>query len=144
MRMNKLRESCRCSVNRVALSLVEVVLALLLLASLLVGMITASGLHHQQIRRAELRLQAVAAAEQLLAEWYDGPRTKVPRRERGLLRGQSEFLWQTVPTQRTFIETLPVEIVRLQVFSGNAVIQETEPLVQLDLLIPIREESALR
>ena len=52
-----------------ALTLLEVVAALALLSTLLVTVLTAQNRLAHQTRRAELRLQAIDAAEQLLATW---------------------------------------------------------------------------
>lgn len=133
-----------CSGSRSALTLVEVVVAIVLLASLLVGMITAYGTHHRQIRKAARKREAVAAADQLLSTWYAGSQPKVPRSGQGLLRGQSDYLWRTAPLQRTTIELLPVEIIRLQVFPAQGLTDKTIPLAQVDLLIEADELNLRR
>ena len=137
--MTRLKDLSLSSGSRAALTLVEVVVALVLSASLLVGMIAAFGMHYRQIRRAEQRLQAIAAVEQLLAQWYEGSHSKVPRLGEGLLNGKSTYFWRTVPIERTFIETLPVEVIRLQVFSERTLVDRAEPVVQLDVLLPVKE-----
>jgi hypothetical protein len=117
------------------MTLIEVLASLVMLATLLAGLLTAYGAHQRQLRRAEQRLAAIQAADELLAGWY-GPRERVPRNANGLLPGTPPWRWRTRAVQRSFVEVLPVEVVRLELFPAMASMAETEPAAQVDLLLP--------
>src|SRR3954453_12241352 len=82
----------RCR-RRPAMTLVEVVGALGLLATLLVALLLARVRYTHQAALAERRLQAVAAAEALLATWHQDPRS-LPRAGGGMLAGEGQRSWR--------------------------------------------------
>lgn len=130
--------------DRRALTLIEVVVALVLLASLLVGMVTAYSAHHRQGIRAHRKRHAAAAADKLLTQWFLDANPNVPRSGQGLLPGPSPLIWRTEIVHRNVIETLPVEIVRLQIFSETALFRgqsgaenTPSPLAQVDVMLPV-------
>lgn len=137
--MKWLRASSLHKSNSKALTLVEVVVALVLLSSLLVAMVTGYGAHVRQMRLAHERLAAIDVADQLLAQWYRGSEVRVPRQGQGLFRGPTNYVWQTMPVHRNFIETLPIEVVRLQIFPEEALAKRRESLVQVDVLLNVKE-----
>lgn len=125
-----------------AMTLVEVVVALVLLASLVVGMVTAYAAHQKQGLRALEKVRAVEVADGLLTQWYQDGDASFPRDGAGIVPGADAFVWQTQTTVRNQIETMPVEIVRLQIFPQSARIDSAraddlpQPLAQVDLLLP--------
>jgi len=130
--------------DRHALTLIEVVVALVLLASLVVGMVTAYSAHHRQGVLAHRKRRATAAADKLLTQWYLGGDAKVPRGGSGVLPGPTPLVWRTEIVHRNVIETLPVEVVRLQIFSEavlarrpDSVADAPTPLAQVDVILPI-------
>src|SRR5690242_15468676 len=80
--------------RRPAMTLVEVVGALALLAALLVALLLAKARCTHQAALAQRRVQAVAAADALLATWHQDPRS-LPRAASGTLAGDQQFAWRT-------------------------------------------------
>lgn len=117
------------------MTLVEVMAALVMLGTLLAGVLAAYGAHQRQLRRADQRLAAAEAADELLSRWY-GPRERVPRNAAGMLPGTPGWRWRTATVSRSLVETLPVEVVRLSLFATTTA-GAAEPAAQVDLLLPI-------
>ena len=126
-----------CS-RRNAVTLVEVVVALVLLATLVAGMVVAYSAHHRQALVAVRRNHAIQAADQLLDKWYSGSQENVPRNSFGAVAPDSPMAWRTQVVHQNLIETLPVEVVRLQVYANSSF--ET-PLAQVDVLLPVSSTS---
>ena len=143
-RMKLFRAWYRYRNRRSALTLVEVSVALVLLAGLMVGMITAYGAHLRQMKLANERLAAIEVADQLLAQWYRGSEVRMPRVGQGMLPGAPSYVWQTRPINRSYVETLPVEIVRLKIFSAQAIAKNVPPLAQVDVLMEVKERPRLQ
>lgn len=145
-----MKRSLRCTGRRTAVTLIEVVVALVLLATLVTGMVTAYSAHYRQALLASRRQDAIQAADRLLAQWYASADPQVPRSSFGILPGASTYVWRTEIVHRSVIESLPVEVVRLRVFSSSAVtpsgqLKTTElrdapaPLAQVDVILPVPE-----
>ena len=133
--------------------MIEVVVSLALLASLVAGMVVAYSAHHRQALLATRRHDAIEAADQLLMNWYASGDPQVPRNSHGIVPGSSGLIWRTEVVHQNVIETLPVEIVRLQIFpasplnrnrlSTNGQFKRDElarvpqPLSQVDVILPI-------
>jgi len=130
-----LKRSCNVN-NRRGITLIEVVVSLVLLATLVAGMVLAYSAHHRQALLATKRQAAVKAADQLLTRWYAGNEPQVPRNGSGLVLGSTVLVWRTGIVHRSVIESLPVEVIRLQVFSENAS-KSPSPLAQVDVILPV-------
>ena len=80
---------------RSAMTLVEVVAGMTLLASLATGMLLAYGAHQKQLRRAEQRINAVDVADKLLGQWYSS-NVAIPRNRHGrVIANQEPWIWKT-------------------------------------------------
>ncbi len=125
-------------IRHTGLTLVEVVVSLVLAATLLVGMLTAYRIHQRQIVRAVRERAAVEAAEPLLASWM---MTQVPRQTSGNLRDAGRvWFWRTRPTKiHRLGQGISVETIRFELFAGNAS-RSQRPVLSLELLRP-REAS---
>ena len=118
--------------------------SLVLLATLVAGMVVAYSAHHRQALLAIHRQKAARAADEQLAIWYSSDEPNVPRNGFGPLPGPSGFVWQTNVVHQNMIESLPVEVVRLQVFRADDVDASDpngtpNPLAQVDVMLPIPE-----
>ncbi len=146
MRTQPLKRSYGVRIVR-GITLIEVVVSLVLLASLVSGMVVAYSAHHRQALHASQRQLAIAAADRLLAQWYATGEPTVPRSGFGEVDGQPGIVWQTQVIHQNLIETLPVEVVRLQLFSSSTFSKNateavgetrpTKPLAQVDVILPI-------
>ena len=132
--------------HRSALTLVEVVVGLLLLATLLVGTMLAFSRHARQIRLGQIRLEAVRAADALLAEWLSQG-GQIPVNAEGRVPKHTDFCWKTQPLADTIDRTFDIAAVRLDLYYRKEEVQSVrpdedralfeKPLVSVDLVVPL-------
>ena len=89
----------RHSLKRRGMTLVEVVAALMLSATALVGVLIAYGRAVRQQHVASLRLEAVQVADELLAEWFaQSGSLPTPELNRtsvtGVIKGDDRWIWR--------------------------------------------------
>jgi hypothetical protein len=96
------------------MTLVEVVGGLGLLATLLVALLLAKARYTRQAAAADRRLQAVAAADALLAGWHQDPRSLV-RAGGGAVAGGGEFSWRTQRVDNAAVSEMGAAVVRLEI-----------------------------
>ncbi len=130
--------SSDCS-TKAGLTLVEVLAALALLSTLLVGTLMAHSRHAEQIRRSRRTLDALRRVDELLYRWMatDG---LIPRTATGSLpgegeSGEDEWIWRTRLLSRDHCQSLKVDVVRLEVFPRREAAAR-QPVVALDLAVP--------
>lgn len=138
------RKSSSCS-RPTGMTLVETVAALALLAALLTGILSAKRAFVRQWSKASQRAAAVAAADELLANWWLEP-SRLPRWAEGEISGATPLLWRTRPIPNTSVEQLGGQVVRLEIFdspTGNGDSgtrsRDGEPLVAactVDVVLP--------
>src|SRR5580765_2955956 len=105
--------------RRPAMTLVEVVGALGLLATLLVALLLARARYTHQAALAQRRLQAVAAADALLATWHQDPRS-LPRAGSGAVAGERQFTWRTQRVVSAAVNEMGAAVVRLEILDDRA------------------------
>lgn len=125
---------CRTSLRRSrrALTLVEVVAALAMVGVLLTTLLTAQARFTRQWQRAERRIEAVAAADRMVATWWAEP-SAIPRRAGGEVAGGKAFAWRTTVVDDSAARQLGGEIVRLDIVDLHD--REAAPVV-VDVLLP--------
>jgi hypothetical protein len=98
------------------MTLLEVVAGLALLASLLAALVMAKARYARQAAAADRRVEAVAAADALLAGWHQDPRS-LPRdfSGSGAVPGDRRLAWQMRPVANAGVEELGGRVVRLEV-----------------------------
>ena len=118
--------------NRGGLTLVEVVVAMLLLGSLLVMVLVGFSRHAVQIERASQRIRVMEIAEAQLAEWHLRFGF-VPINEEGefVIDGKT-YRWQTRPVEQMIDRQFMVGKVAFEVFS----VEEDIPILSLELFVP--------
>lgn len=128
----------RYNAARSAMTLVEVVAGMTLLASLATSMLLAYGVHQKQLRRAEQRINAINVADTLIAQWYSGSET-IPRNRQGRVISQQEpWIWKTQTIDVAAVGTLPIERIRVEIYrEWNQ--RDGRPLAIVELLAPIEE-----
>jgi hypothetical protein len=120
------------------MTLVEVVGGLGLLATLLVALLLAKARYTHQAAAADRRLQAVAAADALLAGWHQEPRSLV-RAGSGAVAGGGEFSWRTQGIINAPVGELGAAVVRLEILderpeaAANRVITSVEFVVDQEI-----------
>ena len=127
------------------MTLVEVVVGLMLLATLLVAILAAFGRHVRQVRHGQIRLEAARAADALLAEWF-AEGGNLPREDEGVMPDNARFLWRITPVEDNVDETFDMGTIRFEVFyrdqeaGGTRAEQDRQffsrPLVSIELAVP--------
>lgn len=121
------------------MTLIEVVAGLALLAAVLILVFAAKSHVARQQVRADRRLRAVAAADALLAAWWQDPAT-FPRAASGGVPGQPGLAWQTRIVPNPAAEALGGQAVRLDVFPGGpgaSTDDRAEPRVSVEVVLPV-------
>src|SRR5690348_1878673 len=105
--------------SRAAMTLVEVLAGLALLASLLVGLLVARAGYLRQSAIADRRLRAVAAADALLTRWHLDPMTLV--RSGSGTTDNDAFAWRTSPVNNAAVDAMKANVVRLEVLDARGI-----------------------
>lgn len=117
--------------GRRAFTLLEVIVALALMGSVLVGSLMAFSIHRRQLSLADKRIQATMLADQLvdaLSSQQDG----IPTNSRGQVPGHDNWIWQTTPVGTTMIATATMQIVRFQIVESGPT---PTRLVSVDIVV---------
>jgi prepilin-type N-terminal cleavage/methylation domain-containing protein len=124
----------RCRRN--GMTLIEVLAGLVLLGSLLVGIVVARARYTQQWAKAQQRLEAIDAADDLLSEWWST--SSVPRNASGkVIHESSELHWRTREVSNDDARFLSLQMIRLEVWRGDPI---GVPLAIVDVVLPQDEQ----
>ena len=122
-----------------ALTLIEVVAAIAILGTLLVGVVLTKSRHTRQLHRARTQASAIKAIDTLIAEWWTQPQG-VPIDESGGLDGLDHLRWQTRLIKNDPIDQMGARVVRVSVYELNDATSQTRPgddaLLLIDLVVP--------
>ncbi|MBS3822134.1 MAG: hypothetical protein KGY81_10275 [Phycisphaerae bacterium] len=138
--MNSSTTCTRCS-RAAGLTLIEVVSAIAILGTLLVGIVLARARHTHQYARAQSTQAAVEAADELLSGWWLDNR-RVPVGESGVFEDHPSLSWRTFEVAKPHVAKLEARVVRLQVRRAppDAVSEShTEVLFGVDLVMRLPE-----
>jgi type II secretory pathway pseudopilin PulG len=105
--------------SRLAMTLIEVVGGLALLGTLLVAVLLAKAKFTRQAATADRKLQAVAAADELLTVWRQDPNA-LPRDGSGPVAGDRQLSWRTRTVANREVAALGAQTVRLEVLDDRA------------------------
>lgn len=119
------------------LTLIEVIASLAILGSLLVAILAAKGRSIQQWNTANRRIQATAAADALLSQWWQKPET-LPHEATGAIEGDSKLTWRTRVIEERELGELGLEKVRLEILDQDAK-ELKDALVIVDLVLKHEE-----
>jgi prepilin-type N-terminal cleavage/methylation domain-containing protein len=107
--------------GRAAFTLIEVIASLMLLSTLLVAILIANQRHAQQIRSAQERLAAIAAAEGIFAEWNAKDQWGAVALE-GPVKDHPEFTWRWELREPPELLQFGAAIGRLEIISKEGVL----------------------
>jgi hypothetical protein len=116
------------------MTLVEVIGGLALLATLLVATLLARTRYIHQAAVADRRLQAVRAADTLLAAWHQDTRS-LPRAGAGIVPGDEQLTWRTQTLPSPEATDLGAVIVQLQILDTRPESAASPPLTSVEFLV---------
>lgn len=119
-----------------------------ILGTLLVGIVMARARFTRQSADTLRTERAVRATDELIAQWWAGD-DGVPIGQSGEMSagdGQASFEWQTREVPNTEIEKLGARVVRVEVRPQEIQQEDLEeqPLVSVDLVLPLPEPAGFR
>lgn len=94
--------------------------------------------HTHQMLRSQRQKLAVAAADDLIANWWISA-TGVPITQSGRIPGDPPLLWSTKAADNPAIEKLGARVVRIEIQDGALADErahEDPPLVTVELVLP--------
>jgi len=134
--------TCSRRSRRVGLTLIEVVAAIVILGTILVGVVLARSRHTRQIRLAGRKAAAVQLADRLLTDWWTDP-NGVPVGRSGSVGENGTFVWETRELPRRDSRALGGRVVELTVRNAevNSAFPTAEPLTRVQLVLPLPPEE---
>jgi Tfp pilus assembly protein PilV len=118
--------------KRLGLTLLEVVVALVLMGSVLVASLLAFSKHQRQVAVAQKRLQAVQVADQMVQQLSASP-TGIPVPASGAVLGHSGWVWRTDIVGRVAVADQPLLVVQYRIFDvANR--ESSVPLVSVQVV----------
>jgi len=113
------------------LTLLEVVAALAIVSTLLVGLLVAARRHVEQVRRSRHTLDVAARVDALLYRWM-GKGGLVLREGEGELPGKDGLRWKTRLVDVRHRQNLGIDIFSFQVLAKSDTVGE-RPIISLEL-----------
>ena len=132
-------KSFRTNSSRSGMTLVELVAGMTLLATLAASVLLALGVHQKQLHRAAKRINAIAAADRLLAGWSSGS-GEIPRNTFGqVVLDENRWIWTTRTIDTAMVESLRVEKIRVEIYEEGAA-DRRQPLAFVELMAPAEHQ----
>ena len=119
--------------SRAGLTLIEVVAAVAILGTILVGVVLARSRHTHQLALAGRQRQVVRVADELIAGWWAG--SGVPINASGKIPGHDSLFWKTRETSNRAINKLGARVVRVELREARES-RSADALVRVDLVLP--------
>lgn len=126
-----MRNRCLHCWGRRGLTLLEVVVALALVSTLLVGLLVAARRHAGQIERSRRTLDVVARVDALVYRWL-GKGGLVLQEGQGDLPGDDGLVWKTELVDSSYRQELGIDVFRLSVLAKKDPPGQP-PIVSLEL-----------
>ena len=125
--------------RRAGLTLIEVVAAIAILGSVLVGIVLAKSRHTRQLALAERKQQAVRAADRLITRWWTREQG-IPVGEQGVLKSDKSLHWHTREMPNRRLNHLDARVVRVSLHVADPARSQLPPkdhqLITVDLVLP--------
>ena len=116
--------------GRKGFTLLEVIVALALMGSVLVGSLLAFSSHRSQLSMAEKRIEATRIADDLVSR-LSSSQGGMPVGVRGTIAGKPNWVWQTSSVGTTTLATVQLQVLRLQILELSST---TTQLVAVELV----------
>ncbi|MEM1068735.1 MAG: hypothetical protein AAGG48_03265 [Planctomycetota bacterium] len=114
--------------QRCALTLVEVVVGLVLMATVLVASLMALAAQRRQYRQANHQLIAVGIADEIMNQFQSDP-DGMPASGQGFIAGRTGWMWRTRVIGMTSPAGVAMPVIRLEVFDERG-----QPKAKLDVV----------
>ncbi len=121
--------------RRRAMTLVEVVLGLVLLATLLVAVLLTRARLVRQTVAAQRRAAAVAAADELLSRWW-GDKKNFPVDGEGAVQDRPELAWRTRVAADETARSLGGRVVALEISDRGGGDEMQGTILKVEVLLP--------
>jgi prepilin-type N-terminal cleavage/methylation domain-containing protein len=129
--------SSRCS-RRAGLTLIEVIAAIVILGTILVGIVLSKSRHARQLALSRRKMEAIRAADRLLTQWWTGSQG-IPVDGAGEVPWDPTLRWRTQVVPNEEVARLEARVVRLEVIetrSGPGV-QADGPLANVEVVLAL-------
>lgn len=121
------------------LTLIEVIAAIAILGTVLVGVVLSKARHTRQIALTRQHAAVVDAADALITGWWTSPEG-VPIGGSGTIDGEESLRWETRVVGNPAVEGMGARVVRVEIHPSAADAHRPgrrgEPLVAVDLVLP--------
>lgn len=118
--------------GRSGFTLLEVVLGMVLLASLVSGSVLALSRHNLAVRHAQLRRDAAGVGESMIDRWIES-RSGIPLRASGSVPDRVGWRWTTEPIAARVLLGVPVRIIQFRIVASDSGSATRRPIVLLEL-----------
>ncbi len=112
------------------LTLLEVIVALVLMGGVVVSTLLAFSTHRRQLALATERIEATRLADTLLSQ-LRGRRGGIPLERFGEVPGKPGWFWQTRSVGRAVLADVPMRVIRFEIRRRDA---PRSPLVRVDFV----------
>ena len=122
-----------------ALTLVEVLGALVIMGTILAGSVMAKAHHTRQLAQARQRQIAVHLIDELVSRWWTTPQG-VPINQHGIVEQNPAWIWETRVVPNAAVDNLGVRVVRVEVRpeqgENTGLPTDNQITVAVDLVLP--------
>ena len=118
------------------LTLLEVVAAIAILGSLLVGLVMAKAAHTRQIAASRRQLEGARLADDLIASWWASGQP-VQSGRTGTIGADGQWAWETRAVDNSEIEKLGARVVRVELRDSRSDrAAESDEAIVVELVLP--------
>jgi type II secretory pathway pseudopilin PulG len=114
------------------MTLIEVLAGLVVLGTVLASVTIARGRFMFQAARAQQKLQATRAVDEMLSSWLSGPPQNIPVPSQGAIGGSSTLIWRTQYAPHLSAQSLDAHVVRIDVVDRA---NRGEVVLSIDFLV---------
>ncbi|MFP4354513.1 MAG: type II secretion system protein [Phycisphaerae bacterium] len=130
------RRSLRFS-PRAGLTLLEVIAGIAILSTILVSAVVSRSRHARQLAMSERVEVALAAADELIADWWTDS-AGLPVGRSGQVQAVENMIWQVAEVPNLQAQQLGCRVVRVQLLQEGSIggIEDGQVLAEVELMLP--------
>jgi hypothetical protein len=115
------------------MTLIEVLAGLVVLGTVLASVTIARGRFMRQAARAQQKIEATRAIDEMISTWLIGPPDELPVPSQGSLNGSRNLAWRTSWRFDRAAESLGARVVRLDVVDHS--FAHDEPTLRVEFVV---------